>query len=108
MDIPILSPRHEWACPNCSARDVTTVAQPHTRYHDCPGLAGISAPMVPAAEVEQRKTRVRAIEREDYVGRTSVTTDENGKVIMAVETERSDGSTDLAVQAPCINLEVLQ
>jgi hypothetical protein len=64
--------------------------------------------MVPAAEVEQRKTRVRAIEREDYVGRHHVTTDENGKVIMAVETEWSDGSTDLAVQAPCINIEVVQ
>jgi hypothetical protein len=64
--------------------------------------------MVPADEVEQRKTRVRAIEREDYAGRSIVEIDENGKAIMAVETERSDGSTDLAVLAPCINVEVVQ
>lgn len=107
-DIPILNPRREWACPNCSARDTTVEARPHTRYHTCPGLGGISAPMLSAQEVENRAVRVRAIEREDYAGRSTVETDENGKAIMAVETERPDGSTDLAVLAPCINLEVLQ
>lgn len=108
MNVPILNPRKEWACPNCPAQDVTLEARPHTRYHTCPGLGGISAPMIPAVEVEQRTTRVRAIEREDYAGRSIVEVDESGKAIMAVETERSDGSTDLAVLAPCINVEVVQ
>ena len=46
--------------------------------------------MVPAGT----KAKVTAVEREDYIGNDNV-----GRV-MAVKTERSDGSNDVAVFAP--------
>jgi len=64
--------------------------------------------MLPRAEVEERRVKVTAKVREDYVGRDIVDYDENGRPIMAVETEYEDGHTDLAVHAPCINVEVNQ
>jgi hypothetical protein len=45
---------------------------------------------------------VRAVEREDYVGKERyVPMDGEGRPTMAVETIRPDGSNDLAVLAPC-------
>lgn len=95
MDIPILAPVQRWECPNCPATSVTREAQPHTRFHNCPGLAGISAPMVPAGT----KAKVTAHEREDYIGGEDVQYDGNGRPIMAVVTTRDDGN-DVAVFAP--------
>lgn len=106
MDIPILQPRHEWACPNCSLRDVTAESRPHSRMHACAGMSGITAPMLPLRDVENKGARVVVKVREDYVGSEIVTTDENGTPIMAVETEYADGHTDLAVMAPMANVEV--
>lgn len=99
--IPILSARRDWECPNCSLRDATFEAQPHTRYHNCAGLHGLSAPMVPVGT----RCEVRAVVREDYVGTEDVTYDENGRPISAVETVREDGN-DVAVYAPCVNSEM--
>lgn len=95
-NIPILQPRQEWVCPNCNAQSVTHEAEPHTRMHTCPGLRGLTAPMVPAGQ----RCEVRAVEREDYVGKESVTLDGDGRAVMAVETVRDDGN-DIAVFAPC-------
>lgn len=105
MDIPILNPRHEWACPNCPAYDVTSEARPHSRMHSCAGMSGLTAPMVPAADVAGRRVKVVALVREDYVGDEIVTHDENGRPIMAVETQYADGHTDLAVNAPAAHAE---
>lgn len=85
-----------WECPNCSLRDRTTEAQPHTRFHACPGLKGLTAPMVPAGS----GCRVFAAPREDYVGGQDVQFDADGEAISAVVTERPDGSNDVAVLAP--------
>jgi hypothetical protein len=46
---------------------------------------------------------VEAVEREDYVGKEVVTTDGEGRPVMAVETTRDDGN-DVAVFAPCAQL----
>lgn len=102
MELPILSSVQHWACPNCSAVDRTTEQQPHSRFHSCPGLNGLTAPMIPAGS----GSRVRAVEREDYVGKENVLLDGNGRPIMAVLTERPDGSNDVAVLAPCATLNV--
>lgn len=99
MEIPILSPEQRWACPNCTATDVTHESQPHTRFHSCRGLKGLSAPFVPAGT----RCKVEAVEREDYVGKEVVTTDGEGRPVMAVETTRDDGN-DVAVFAPCAQL----
>lgn len=98
MTILTVPVRH-WACPNCSFTDVTHEAQPHTRYHACVGLKGLTAPMIPAGT----KVRVSAVEREDYIGTEQVQTDIEGRPVMAVVTEREDGSNDVAVFAPTAN-----
>jgi hypothetical protein len=71
-------------------------------------MSGILAPLLPARDVDGRQAQVVAVVREDYVGRDIVEYDENGRPISAVETQYSDGRTDLAVHAPCINVEVIQ
>ena len=96
MDVPILSSATEWECPNCSATDVTHESQPHTRFHACRGLKGLTAPFVRAGT----RCKVEAKVREDYVGKEILTYDGDGRPIMAVETTRDDGN-DIAVMAPC-------
>ena len=87
-------PPQDWECPNCPVTD-RTVGRTN-RFHTCAGLGGITAPMVPAGS----GARVRAVEREDYVGRELVPLDGNGRPIMAVVTERPDGSNDVMVNVP--------
>jgi hypothetical protein len=96
MNIPILSAEQRWECPNCEATDVTHEAQPHTRFHNCRGLKGLSAPFVPAGT----RCKVEAVEREDYIGKEVVTLDGDNRPIMRVETTRDDGN-DVAVFAAC-------
>ena len=90
-----ITPTRRWVCPNCPAESVTTEDRPHTRFHECPGLLGLTAPMVEAGV----KVRVTAKEREDYIG-----TEKAGRV-MSVVTERADGSNDVAVFAPTATLK---
>ena len=99
MPLPLLSPERRWECPNCPLEQVTHEAQPHTRFHNCPGLAGLSAPMVPAGT----SCKVEAVEREDYVGTEQVQYDNRGRPIASVVTTRDDG-TDVAVYAPTATL----
>jgi hypothetical protein len=96
-----LSAETHWICPNCPAVDVTHEVEPHTRFHDCAGLAGLTAPMVR----EGVKCKVEAVEREDYVGNEDVRYDDNGRPIMSVLTTRDDGN-DLVVFAPTANAHV--
>lgn len=95
MAVPLLAPVRRWECPNCPLEQVTREAEPHTRFHNCPGLAGLSAPMVPAGT----RCKVEAVEREDYVGGEDVQYDDNGRPVMSVVTTRDDGN-DVAVFAP--------
>ena len=71
------------------------MAEPHTRFHTCLGLNGLTAPMIRAGI----KAEIRAVEREDYIGTEDVQTDAAGRPIMAVVTERDDGQ-DVTVFAP--------
>lgn len=84
----------DWECPNCSVRDRTAGAP--NRFHVCPGLGGITAPLVLAGT----DCRVRAQVREDYVGGELVQYDDEGRPVTAVVTERPDGSNDVVVLAP--------
>lgn len=93
--IPILGAEHRWECPNCTFTDVTHDTVPHSRYHSCRGLRGLSAPMVPAGT----RAKVEAREREDYVGTEAVATDGDGRPVMSIVTTRDEGQ-DCTVLAP--------
>lgn len=95
----LLSREQRWTCPNCTLQQVTHDPRPHTRFHACRGLRGLTAPMVPAGT----RCKVEAREREDYVGQEMVQTDGEGRPVMSVVTTRDDG-TDCAVLAPCATL----
>jgi hypothetical protein len=99
VTIPLLNPEQRWECPNCPQTHVTNDARPHTPFHDCRGLKGLTAPFVTAG----RKVKVEALEREDYVGNEMVQVDGDGRPVMSVQTTHDDG-TDLAVLAPCATL----
>lgn len=88
-------PERRWECPNCPATDVTHEANPHTRFHSCAGLRGLTAPMVPAGT----RCKVEAVERQDYTNGDHVTLDGEGRPVMAVVTTRDDGN-DVAMYAP--------
>jgi len=91
----ILQPEQRWTCPNC---DLTAVSHDPatTKFHDCRGLRGLWAPMVPAGT----RCKVEAKEREDFTNGDMVTADGEGRVVMSVVTTRDDGQ-DCAVYAPC-------
>lgn len=95
MPLPLLSREQHLECPNCDFTEVSRETRPNTRFHPCPGLRGLSAPMVPAGT----RCKVEALEREDYVRGELVQTDGDGRPVMSVQTTRDDG-TDLAVYAP--------
>lgn len=95
MAIPLISTVRDWYCPNCGKTDQTREARPHTRFHACPKLRGIAAPMLPKGT----KAKVEAREREDYVGQEKVQTDAAGRPVMSVVTTRDHGQ-DVAVFAP--------
>lgn len=98
MTVTLIAAETRWMCPNCPLEETTVEPRPHTRYHVCPGLRGLTAPMVPAGS----KVKVTAVEREDYIG------DENAGPVMAVRTEREDGSNDVVVFAPTAYARVLE
>lgn len=91
-----LVPEQRWECPNCAVTHVSREAQPHTPFHTCTGLRGLTAPFVPAGT----RCKVEAVERGDWVGKELVQADGDGRPVMAVVTTRDDGQ-DCAVLAPC-------
>lgn len=99
MEIPILTPQQRWECPNCMLKQVTHESKPHTRMHECKGLRGLTAPMIP----EGVHCKVEAVVREDYVGSATVTTDAEGTPTMGVNTTREDGN-DVIAFADCANV----
>lgn len=96
-----LNAEQHWVCPNCTATAVTT-GQPN-RFHECAGLRGLLAPMVP----EGLNCAVTAVEREDYQGNEDVRTDGEGRPVMAVRTTRDDGE-DVVVFAPTAYAHIRQ
>jgi len=93
----LLHTEHRWSCPNCTYEDVTYLTGPHSRYHACAGLYGLSVAMVPAGTA----CKITAVEREDYIGREDVQyAPETGRPVALIVTTRDDGQ-DCAVLAPC-------
>lgn len=99
MNVPILNAEKRWGCPTCGATHVTREARPHTPMHRCAGF-GLDVPLVEIHGDELVGVRHVAVERDDYIGDELVQTDLNGRPVMAIVTERADGSANRAVYAP--------
>lgn len=95
MNVPLLAPpAKHWVCPRCDATAVTHEARPHTEMHQCAGLRGLIAPMVPPGVRAEHRVR----EREDYIGDELVQLHE-GRPVMSITTVRDEGE-DCTVFAP--------
>ena len=84
---PLLDGRQGWECPNCPAQHVTTLAEPHAPFHNCPGLSGLMAPYVRSGT----RAKVEAVERGDYVAGEKGLRYVDGRPVMSVVTTRDDG-----------------
>lgn len=103
MNVPLLDRPDEWYCPNCACTDVTPRLPPgQSRYHACPGLHGLNAPLVRAGS----DVKVVADEREDYLNGDIQATGDDGRAYMAVRTVRADGSYDTTVFAGLAHAEM--
>ena len=93
MTVPVLFATESWYCPNCRFEEtIPRVAGPHTRFHTCPKMHFLTAPLVAkgvAAKVEIRRP-------EDYVAGASIQYDGDGRPVQSVVTTR-DGGTDAVV-----------
>ncbi len=102
--VPILEPPvHQWACPSCHALHTTREVRPHTPLHPCRAHRGVLVPFVPARSndgIPAGTVRHVLVERGDYVGGERGIRYHDGRALMAVVTERADGSNDCAVFAP--------
>lgn len=92
----LLAAEHRWSCPNCTQQHVTREQRPHTPFHQCAGLKGLTAPFV----ADGTRCKVEAVEREDWVGKELVQADGEGRPVMSIVTTRETGQ-DCAVLAPC-------
>jgi hypothetical protein len=94
VNIPLLDTWQDWECPNCGKSERTRPLPPNaSRFHPCPGLHGLTAPLVRAGT----DCKVIAVERGDHLGHEIQRTGDDGKPYMAVETVHADGHTDRAV-----------
>ena len=103
MTVPLLRAMVDWSCPNCWITASSAPLPPGTRkFHACPGLHGLTAPLVEAGV----RCRVTAEERQEYLRGDVQATGDDGKAYMAVRTEHADGHTDLAVNAVLATLRL--
>lgn len=100
IDLSALVPVTTWSCRSCPHTDRTRQAEPHTRMHACPGMGGLTTPMVRDTD----DARVVVNVREDYIGAEDVATDGAGRPVMSFTTEHADGRTDVAVLAPTAHI----
>lgn len=94
----LLDATQYWECVSCARQHVTTQAGVLTPLHQCPVHHGAWVPFVPAGT----KANLRINERQDYIGTDTPTTDEDGRIIQSVTTEREDGE-DCHIFAPTHN-----
>ncbi len=97
-EVPLLGPLWtDYYCPNCGLEERIKGSLPpgSSRYHTCPRLHMLSAPLIPA----NIYAKVAAEERADYLRGEDQATGDDGKPYMAVRTTRDEGD-DLLVNAP--------
>jgi hypothetical protein len=99
---PLLRAFQDWYCPNCPQEARTRPLPPGaSQYHQCPGLHGLSAPLIRAGT----RCAVTAEERQDYLNGDLQATGDDGKAYMAVRTTYADHE-DLLVNAGLARAEL--
>lgn len=103
MAVELQPPKQRWECPSCGEQRATRDARPHTPMHHCPTLAGLAVPFVAAGRNGLARGAARHVveERQDYEAGEHGLARIDGRPVMAVRTERADGSNDATVYAPC-------
>jgi hypothetical protein len=103
VNVPLLKvPYEDWHCPNCGISERTAALAPNaSRFHVCPGLHMLTAPLVRSGT----RAKVTAEERQDYLGREWQAHGDDGKPYMAVRATWDDGE-ELAVNAGCAHAEL--
>lgn len=99
-NVPTLSVTRRWECPSCGQRHETTETKPHVPMHECSAQRGMTVPFVSVDNYGDLGRQVRhvVVEREDQIsGEKGLHFDGEGRPIMAVRTERADGSNDIHV-----------
>jgi hypothetical protein len=100
--LPLLTTVEDWRCPNCPAAERTKGLPANAaRFHNCPGLHGLSAPLVRAGV----RCKVTAEERQDYLGDEIQARGDDGRQYMAVRTTTADHD-DLLVFAGLARAEM--
>lgn len=97
MKPPLLGAYIDWYCPACGKTERTrSTGKPESRFHTCPKLRFLSAPMTQ----QGIKAKVELNERGDYIGGDTVRLDpERHRPVMNLTRTRDDG-TDAWVFAP--------
>lgn len=99
-----------WECPSCGRQHVTRTAQVTSELHACPSQRGMIVPFVEVisnAGIAKHSVRHVVVERGDFIGsELGVRHDAEGKAVMAVHTERADGSHDTHVFAPAAQARI--
>ncbi len=91
----LLKSSQVWVCPNCHLEETLDRVVPN-RFHQCPRLRGLTAPLV----LKGTAAKVELHEREDYVGGEMVQLDpELHRPVMSIVTTRDNGQ-DVVVFAP--------
>lgn len=103
MAAPILDPTRWWECPSCGHQRKTDDPRPISPMHQCPSHSGVDVPLVQVhtnSGIRSSAVRHVVVPRDDYIG---------GEVgatrVMAVRTERADGSNDTHVFAPTATMK---
>jgi hypothetical protein len=95
MQVPLLNVIEDWFCPNCMTSEQTKALPPgSSRYHTCPGLHMLTAPLIRKGT----QCKVTAEERADYLNGEIQATGDDGKPYMAIRTTHDDHD-DLVVNA---------
>jgi hypothetical protein len=95
--VPLLDAYQDWSCPECGLTERTRPHPPNaTRFHVCPRLHYLTAPLVRAGS----DCKLVANERGDYLGKEIQQSGDDGRPYMSVYTVYGDGRNDCAVFAP--------
>jgi hypothetical protein len=94
--VPVLiTAIEDWSCPNCMTAERTAGLPANAaRFHTCPGLHMLTAPLIRSGI----RCQVTAEVRQDYLNGEIQATGDDGVPYMAVRTTRDDGE-DLAANA---------